>query len=462
MNYENKDRELNLKLLLYALARRWRQMLVMALVFALALGAFRGWKSLSVVMDPEVLAAQQKAYEENYARYKGQVETLNTKIAMVEDDISQQGEYLEKSVLMQIDHRNAWLATLSVYVEAKKNAVVSGGENGRTLSDVIADAYRRAVTDSRGLEMAAEELGIEVKYLRELITTPPMDGEDRQEGPLITVVVRGQNVQGVNETVDALLSCLDVLHAELNESMGEHTVCVVSSSATAAVDEELADIQEDANDRLLEYTSILEDYQFRLEQLVAPSMPDLSVSSTVKSMIKYAVVGALAGLFLVAVWGCVAYVVGDSVYAAEELKSRFGIATLGKISVKARKSCVVDRWLDRAECRGKTEQDGAMDVICANVRNHVPQGATLLVAGTAGDSCVQWVADALRKSMPDRTVLVGGSLLESVSAIEGLYPSDSVLLVERCGVSRYSLVKSQIEAVLSMDKQLIGCVTLEK
>jgi len=101
-------------------------------------------------------------------------------------------------------------------------------------------------------------------------------------------------------------------------------------------------------------------------------------------------------------------------------------------------------------------------IVCANVRNHVPQGATLLVAGTAGDSCVQWVADALRKSMPDRTVLVGGSLLESVSAIEGLYPSDSVLLVERCGVSRYSLVKSQIEAVLSMDKQLIGCVTLEK
>jgi len=37
-----------------------------------------------------------------------------------------------------------------------------------------------------------------------------------------------------------------------------------------------------------------------------------------------------------------------------------------------------------------------------------------------------------------------------------------VVLVERCGISRYSLVKNQIETAQSVGKRLIGCVTLEK
>lgn len=462
MNYDHKDRELNLKSLVYSIARRWRQMLVAALVLALALGGYRGWGSLSVVTNPQTQEALQQAYEANYGRYLGQVETLNTKIAMVEEDISQQGEYLENSVLMQIDHRNAWLATLSVYVQAENDRVVSGGQDAYTLSDVIADAYRAAVTDSRLLSQAAEELGIEVKYLRELISTPSQDEDDRQKGPLITVVVRGRDEDCVDKTVNALLTCLDQLQGEVRKSMGKHTVNVVSCSATAAVDEELADIQKNANDRLLEYTSILEDYQFSLQQIAAPMMPDLSVTSAVKSMIKYAVVGFLCGVFLVAVWGCVCYVAGDKVYAAEELKSRFGLTLLGKAAVRARKRCCIDRWLDRIENRGKTEEEGAMDVICANVSNHCPEGTTLLVAGTAGDTEVEQLAQTLSAKLPGRTILWGGSLLDCVSAIQGLSQCDGVVLVERCGISRYSLVKSQVETVLSVNKRLIGCVTLEK
>ena len=112
MSYENKDRELNLKALCYSVARKWKQMLAAALVLAVALGAFQGWKSLSVVMDPQSLAAQQEAYEAAYAEYQGQANALNTQITMAQDGLRQHGEYLRESVLMQIDYRNAWHATV--------------------------------------------------------------------------------------------------------------------------------------------------------------------------------------------------------------------------------------------------------------------------------------------------------------------------------------------------------------
>ena len=462
MSYENKDRELNLKALCYSVVRKWRQMLAAALVLAVALGAFQGWKSLSVVMDPQSLTELQAAYEAAYADYQGQADALNTKITMAQEGIRQHGVYLQESVLMQIDYRNAWQAVVSLYIQTEENDCVSGAGEGYTRADMIADAYRLAMTDNRILEQAAATVGIKTQYLKELISIPYELYDERQEGPLVTVLIRSADAKSAQQFVDALIACLEQLREEIRQSMGDHTAKVVNNSITCTVDEELADLQEDASDRLVDYTDMLEEYRYGLTQLSAPAMPDLSVSSAVKSVIKYALVGFLAGAFLVAVWYGAAYAVGDKVYSAEELKSRFGIVLLGKASVKDRKRCFIDRWLDRAEVRGKTEAQGALAVIGANVSNHCPEGTVLLVAGSAGESYVEKIAQTLTQAMPGRTVVCGGSLLESLDAIEGLRGCDSVLLVERCGVSRYTQVKAQLDAVASVRKPLIGCVVLEK
>lgn len=459
MNYENKDRELNLKMLLFALARRWRQMLVAALIFALVLGAFGGWKCLSDRTSPATLAAQQE-YEEEYASYEAMVKQYQEKIAILQENARLQKDYLDNSVLMQMDYRNTWLATLSLYVEAEENIQISGGEFGRTRSEIIAEAYLVALTDSRVLTKAAQALGVEVRYLRETVNIFLVGAEDGQGSPLLAAEVRGPNGIYVAQVITELRADLEVLYKEISESVGAHSIREISYSATERVDQELAEVQTDAVELWIDYTEDLADYQEELDDLEEPVPP--KSSSLGKSVILFGIVGGIAGVFIVAVWGCVAYVVGDKVYAAEELKSRFNMAILGKISVKARKRCFVERWLDRAECRGKTEEDGALDVICANVCNHLPHGATLLVAGAAGEDHVQWIAEALSKKLAGSTVLVGGNLLESIPAIEGLSKCDSVLLVERCGVSRYSQIKNQIEAVLGVNKQLIGCITLEK
>ena len=462
MNYDNKDRELNLKALCFCVARKWKQMLVAALVLALALGGFRGWKSLSVVMDTQSLAALKQAYEADYARYQGQAAALNAKIEKVQEDIRDHGVYLEESVLMQIDYRNTWLATINLYITTPENDPVSGAGSGYTRADMIADAYRNTVMDSRVLEQIAKAVDIAPQYLRELISIPLPVYHEYQEGPLVTVIIRSADAQSAQKIADAMVGCLDMIGEEIRRSMGEHSANVVNTSVNSVVDEELADLQEDAADRLLDYADYLEEYQYSLSQLSVPAMPDLSVSSAVKSVIKYALVGFLGGAFLVAALACVAYAVGDKVYSAEELKSRFGFALLGKASLKDAKRCWVDRWLDRCEDRGKTEAQGALAVMGANVRNHCPEGAALLVAGTAGEAAMEKVVQALTQTLPGRTVIAGGSLLESVDAIEGLNRCDCVLLVERCGLSRYSQVKGQLEAVEGVNKPLLGCVVLEK
>ena len=461
MNYENKERELNLKALCFCVARKWKEMLVVALVLALALGGYRGWKGLSSVKDPQKLEEHNAAYEAAYAKYEGQLHALNTKLSQVEEDIRNHGKYMDESVLMRIDYRNAWTASVDLYIQTQENTPVSGAGEGYTRADVIADAYRNMVVSNRVLEEAAKVVDIAPQYLRELISTPLPMYHEYQDGPLVTVLIRSDNAQSAKEIMDALLACLNAVQTEIAEAMGEHTLSTVNTGVTARVDEELADLQEDAADRLVEYADYLEEYRADLGLLSAPAMTAMSVGSVVKGAVKYAVVGFLVGAFLVAGVACIGFVVGDKVYSADELKSRFGLTLLGKISLKNKKCCI-DRLLDRMEDRGKTEEQGAMTVASANVANHCPKQGVLLVAGTAGDAGMEKMVAALTQALPGRTVISGGTLLESLTAIEALPRCDAVVLVERCGYSRYSQVSAQLEIIKGMDKQLLGCVVLEK
>lgn len=461
MNYENKDRELNLKALCFCVARKWKRMLVAALVLALVLGGFRGWKGLSAKTDPQMLEAQQTAYDAAYAKYQAQVNTLNTKISQVEEDICNHGKYMEESVLMGIDYRNTWTASVDLYIKTQDSGLISGAGEGYTRADVIADAYRNKVVSNRVLEEAAKVVDIAPQYLRELISISMPENHDYQEGPLVTVLIRSDNADSATQIMNALLACLEEIRAEITAAMGEHTMTTVNTGVTAVVDEELADLQEDVADRLLDYVKFLEDYQADLEVLSAPVLVTSTPSDVVKGAIKYAVVGFLGGAFMVAALACVGFVIGDKVYSAEELKNRFGLMLLGKVSLKSKKGCI-ERLLDRMEDRGKTEEQGALAVAVANVANHCPKQGVLLVAGTAADADMEKVVAALTQALPGRTVISGGSLLESLTAIEALPKCDAVVLVERCGYSRYSQVSAQLEAIKGVDKQLLGCVVLEK
>lgn len=461
MNYENQERELNLKAMFISAARHWRGMLIAALVLALLLGGVKVLGGLRSVADEKANAALMEAYEADCLAYADKLAALNTKIQMVEEDISQQREYLENSILMQMDHHNACVATVSLVVYAPGTLEEGTAQQNSTLAYVIADAYRVAMLDGRMINKAAEALNMDARYLQELISLPCEVEDETQKGPLVTVNVRCKDMETGEKVVSMLLEALGTVYQQVAEGVAPHTINVVGNSVTMKVDDELAVRQAEEDDRLLEYNDLLEEYQEMVEELTVPVMPELGIGGTVKSAVKYALVGAVVGVFLVAAWACVAFAVGDKVYSAEELRSRFGILLLGKVSLNKRRTFFVDKWLDRLENRGKTPEEGAYSVIRANVRNYSAGVDTLLIAGGAGSEAAEQVARELAKELPGVTLLPGGSLLECPDAVEALGKCGGVILVERCGVSRYSAVSRELELIESVRKPLLGCVTLE-
>ena len=52
-------------------------------------------------------------------------------------------------------------------------------------------------------------------------------------------------------------------------------------------------------------------------------------------------------------------------------------------------------------------------------------------------------------------------MLEDVQTVRELPECDGVILVEQCGVSKYSVVEAEIEKVFDLKKYVVGCVVFE-
>ena len=52
-------------------------------------------------------------------------------------------------------------------------------------------------------------------------------------------------------------------------------------------------------------------------------------------------------------------------------------------------------------------------------------------------------------------------MLENVETVRELPECDGVILVEQCGVSKYSAVEAEIEKILDLKKSVVGCVVFE-
>ena len=52
-------------------------------------------------------------------------------------------------------------------------------------------------------------------------------------------------------------------------------------------------------------------------------------------------------------------------------------------------------------------------------------------------------------------------MLQDVQTVRELPECDGVILVEQCGVSKYSTVEGELEKVLDLGKSVVGCVVFE-
>lgn len=448
MDYKIEEREISIKRMIFFCLHQWRRILTAALVLAVLVGGLRAIQRWHAMSDPEILAQNDREYELALQQYKDEKASLEAQVESLQNTIGNQQEYMDKSVMMAIDPYNFYRGTLSVCVIAKD----------ADQTNTILLAYQAALSAGDLLSNVAQELGMEEKYLRELVMVT-VDTSAETLNNLLTISGAYASQEGAQRLLDLIAAGIEDLREQLNKKVGTHNISVVVCSVSSCVDMNISILQKTELENQSTQLLLLEAAQNQLEALTEPGENVLTPKSVIKSGIKYAIVGGVIGGFLMLIAASVSFIISDKLYSGDELKARFNITILASILPKGRRFRGLDAWLNRAEGRG-VGCDSEYDVAAANIRNYSGGAKKILVTSTAGEPASKALVEALENRL-GLELTSCGSLLQDPSALVNLASCDAVVMVEKCRVSHYAPIEAALERISDAGKPLLGCVIEE-
>ncbi len=449
------EQEIDLKDLMFVVLRKWRPILLTAVLLAVLLGGYKAVTTYKSQNDPQTIADAEEKYEKDLLLFEKKKETCEREIENLQKDIVKQQDYLEHSVMMNMSAYDVWESVTSLVV--KTDYVIMPGMNYQNpdYTRTVLQVYQSALTSTEFLNEVAAANKSQLRYLKELLTVSI-------DGSMLNIKVRYDSQSSAKKIMTTMLDKVAELEPQITESIGYHTIDIVNESLGSSVDLSLADQQESESNRLEKLEESLETKETELEEMKAPEKTETSSTAALKSGIKYAVLGGVLGAFMVVFFVCVIFLMSDKLYAAKDLRNRYQLKILGNLPVSGKKLNPIDAWLNRLE--GRTSQkyeEREYSLIAANIRSYGESLESLLVVGTASDDIMARLAERLNGQLPETKVAAGGNLLESAEAVDKLSAYDGVIFAEQCGVSTYNGVGLELEKVYDLQKKIVGCVVFE-
>jgi hypothetical protein len=373
-----------------------------------------------------------KALEE----YQQRSASLQQDVDYLREQTERQRIYMQESVMMGLDATEVCRGRLELSVL---------GADQETAYRML-ERYRLALDQSEFLQNGGQQLQIEGKYLRELLSvTVSENGTDETAWQCLRIDVYHNHPEGANLLLTLVREQMQAVESQIRDELGAHTLDLVPLEAVVCVDNEaLGSRQREQKKLLAFYESELAVSEEALSDLVQPVDPACAAGNPVREGLTFAVIGALLGGVLACGWGVLAMLFGDRLYSATDLQGRYDIKLLGIVAGKGQRS-LVDGWLDRLE--GRIIKDTAQNdgLIQAITRSQAGEGTPLLLG--PGD-----VTAELAKRLE-----LSGTEFD----LKGLEDCDSVVLVAVCGESRYSQIGKTMELAADLGKRVIGCIVVE-
>ena len=465
------NQEIDLKDLMFAILRRWRTVLSVAVVLAVLLGGMKGFKALHTAKDTKAQQEKMEDYQRELDSYTTAKESGEREIENINDDIQAQQTYMDESVLMNMSPYDVCEATADLFIKTDYQIMPGMVYQNADYTDSILQAYQSALTSAALQENAAKTASLEPQYLKELVSVSRgsvADGNATNSTGytrftnLLTITVRYSDKEKAQEILNNILDNVTAMQEQIAGTIGPHSVSIVNQTVGSMVDVDLAKQQKAARDQITDLQKSLSDKEAALKELKEPQASSLGMRAVIKTGVKYAILGGILGVFAVAFCVSALFVMSDKVYAAKDIRRRYGLDLLGTVVVDGKKNGGIDAWLARLEGRkvcADSEQNGAL--LAANMQNYAGDRKKLLVTGLVEESQLKQVVEMVQKQLKGYELAIGANMLECAETLKKLPECEGVVLVEQSGVSGYSEMTQEIEKIKSMDKAIVGCVVFE-
>ena len=488
ISYQNheQEEEIDLVSLLFTVLRKYRQMLAVALACAVIFGAVAG---IQISANGAVSANAQEEYDAAMTEYRQKKADYDAAVRQYKLDTTSNEQaqadtqkaledaqtYAEHSMLSNLDAHNVWTARADLYIKTNYQIMPGSVYQNPDNTSAVVQAYANLLVNGDAMDKAADALKLQARFLREVVTAEPVQNANGTYSGLLTIRVNAADQNSAEKILNELLSHLDEVQASISAVIGSHTVATVAQSCSCIVSTDLLAQQQAQSDNIAALQAQMQTLQATREQLdetyadtqanwAAVSEPVLH-PALLSSIVKFALIGFVVGVFVVAGIVCVQFLAAGRVYSAKELKRTCGLPVLGALaSEKSKTAQKLDAALNRAEGRPNGSTDAEMLCLMAEtIRSRAPQARRVLVTGDLPAEQLTALAAALQATDALRSVTVTAaeSILKAAATVQQVNLADSIVLAADCACSRYAAVNDQNEQIRRLGKSVLGCIVFE-
>lgn len=484
------DIDIEIKDLLWEFLRRWRIILILALICGVGLTAYQ-YRIDSSKKDVVTVKKSQSELEATMGEQD--LDEVTAAVAL-KRQMDEKSAYMENSVLMQLNPYEEYAVILQYYVSA---------DNRENAADA-ADIYR-AYVNNHSLAQAMIDNGtyeLEPMYMAELISIKKeesnlylnaenvaksinLKAEESTEEHSFSIKVIGTT----GEEAEAL--ALAVKDALLNYShtvaaiIGTHQLELLGESSSVIADQSLAELQnwnataiKTIGNNLDKMKNEMTSDQISLyvyrTTVLADETAGGSNTTVAKSgahiSIKHFIIGIIVGIILACglIFAC--YLFAPSLRSSEEIKTLYGVKVLGCINdsrfQKKKLFGFVDQFIVKLQNRRKKSlsYEQEIQLISANILLDCQKNGAqeVFLTSSAGESIPKEVLNAVSAKCEEKGIhtVAGDAIAYDAMALERLAEIGNVVFIEKKRVSLFDELYSEIALCKEHDIHVIGMIVL--
>lgn len=483
------DVDIEIKDLLWEFVRRWRIIVILAVLCGAGLTLYQYRQDISKT-DVVIVKKTQEELEKTMGE-----QDLDevTAAAALKRQMDEKSAYMEASALMQINPYEEQAVILQYYVRAEE----------KTAADAAA-SYRAYIRNGSLAKTVSEKenAGIEPLYLSELIclnadeSNVYIDSEEAKE--TIHLKAAGDtetasfSLKVIGRTSDEAEKIAQEVKAALKEygniisaAAGVHELELMEESCGMRVDQELAELQNRNATAIKTISNNLDKmknemtgdqislYVYRTtaeEQAKQEENTGTAAEKAVQISVKHLIMGVIIGIILACGFIFISYLFAPALRSEEEIKTLYGIKILGMVDDSAlqKKKLFggIDRFILKLQNKRKKnlslEQE--MQMICTNVFLDCQKKGVqeVFLTSSTGECIPEDVWNKIKAGCEEKGIRVtsGNAIRYDAKALEQSAQIGNAVFIEKKRVSLYDELYSEIALCKEHDIYVMGMIVL--
>ena len=465
MNYRD-EQEIDLIDLCRQILKKWKLIIafvLIGLVIGSAVGYVKSAKVVEVetgetVVDEASITSDIESLKEKLsAREITEVEMAVNSYNYYKKLYANKEKYINSSIRMQLDADKVPTLVASYLISDYYKVSYPEIEEVNNINNIVA-VYYKALNDEKVIAKVAKALGngVAENYVKELY------GVGLEANSILNITVTARNEEECKKVLGVLMKELET-QITTATSLYNHNIEYLNTYFSVNVNTSILSEQQTQVDALKNLQNVMLTvgnsltadqkalYTKLIDDDTAEETEVTEVVETEKTVvrsfdIKYAVLGLLAGAFIVVLWICLKYILSQTIKTKEDISELFKVSVLGIM---------------------KDGEDGELGMITAGVGLGAQKAdlKKLYAISTIGDNTVSaitnQVVDAVKQNYSELSVECGNSVLIDPASLAKLAESDGVIMVEKLRTSKYEDIAKELELAKNYGVKVLGCVVVE-